>query len=193
MCLFQSMSSHDDTAKTTIVSIDTHMNNMLGTKHSLCGTVDQHLSNGDPSALKNHLTSVLLDQMTTEAGIKKHGDKAREALFTEFSHLHEINVLIPIEMKDLTREKIKGTLRSMSVIKEKYHDALKERSCAVGAPKQELNSKHETASPTAHADSFMLETSIEAKERRQVGTRDVSRAFLHASQKDFTVIKFVNE
>ena len=39
----------------------------------------------------------------------------------------------------------------------------------------------------------MMTTAIEAFELRDVGTGDVSGAFLHAPQKDFTMIKFVNE
>ena len=38
-----------------------------------------------------------------------------------------------------------------------------------------------------------MTTAIEAFELRDVGTGDASGAFLHAPQKDFTVIKFVNE
>ena len=70
---------------------------------------------------------------------------------------------------------------------------MKSETCAIGTPQHEIYSKNETASPTIHANSFMLVTTIEAKDWYHIGTGDISRVFLHALQKDFTVIKFANE
>ena len=75
---------------------------------------------------------ILLNQMSTKASIKKHGDKAKKVLFTEFLHLYNINVFIPINNKDLTPEQIKSALRVLSVIKEKRDNTLKGRTCIIG-------------------------------------------------------------
>ena len=68
--------------------------------------------------------------MTTKAGIKKHGDRAKEVLFIEFLQLHDMNVFIPIDKRDLIREQIKGTLWALSMIKEKRDYSLKGRTYA---------------------------------------------------------------
>ena len=44
-----------------------------------------------------------------------------------------------------------------------------------------------------HADSFMLTTAIEAKEKRDVATMDVKGACPHVTKDDFTVITFVHD
>ena len=132
------MACHDDPTKVIVDSIDLDKFNTLSPKHSMCDTVDQRLSNGDPSALQHHLTSVVLNQMTSKAGVKNYGDKAREALFTEFLKLYYLNVFMPINKKDLTRQQTKSAIRSMSVIKEKRYDKLKGRTCDVGTPQLQI-------------------------------------------------------
>ena len=78
-------------------------------------------------------------------------------------------------------------------MKEKSDGVLKGRTVAFGKKQRGLHEKHETFAPTVHADSFMATTAIEAKEGRHAITGDVKGAFLHAQQKDFTVMKFMNE
>ena len=81
----------------------------------------------------------------------------------------------------------------MSAIKEKRDDSLKRLTCADGRKQRALCSKEETNSPTVHTDSFMIITATEALEGRAAYTGDIKGSFLHASQKYFTVIKFVNK
>ena len=44
-----------------------------------------------------------------------------------------------------------------------------------------------------HSDSFMMVTAIESMECRDIATANIKRAYLHAYQKDFTIVKFINE
>ena len=44
-----------------------------------------------------------------------------------------------------------------------------------------------------HADSFIVTTAIEEKERHFVDTEDINRAFLHAEQKYFVVVKLMKK
>ena len=55
-------------------------------------------------ALQHQLTGILLNQMSTRVGIKKHGKRAEDVLFTEFLQLDNMHVFIPIHRKDLTME-----------------------------------------------------------------------------------------
>jgi len=173
--------------------VDLDIYNILNPKHSLRTTVEEFQSTGDPSALQYMLIGILLNQMSAKAGINKYGNKAEEVLFAEFLQLHNMHVFLPAHKRNLTKEQIRKTLRAISVIKEKRDDTLKGRTCAIGTPQRKYYDKNETASPTVHADSFMLTTAIEAKEKRKVGTGNIAGAFLHALEKYFTVIKFVNE
>ena len=166
---------------------------MFNPEHSLRESVNKFTLTDDPSELQHHLVGVLLHQMSAKVGLKKHGQRAKEVLFTEFLQLHDMGVFSPIHRRNLSSTQIKNTLRAISVIKEKRDGTLKGRTCADGRKQRDWCTKHETSSPTVHTDSFMLVTAIEAKERRDVGTGDVQGACLHAKQKDFTVLKFVNE
>ena len=83
------------------------MHNMLNPKHSLRETVERFNITDDPAELQHHLTGVLLNQMSSRAGAKKHGDRAKEALFTEFLQSHDMNVFHPVHKNDLTKEQIK--------------------------------------------------------------------------------------
>ena len=187
ICLFQFLVNNNG------ANVDPTLCNILHPKHSLQATVEAFMNDNDPTALQHQLVGILLNQMSAKAGIKKHGKRAEDVLFTEFLQIDNMHVFIPAHRKDLTIEQIRKALRAISVIKEKRDGTLKGRTCAVGTPQREYYDKTETASPTVHADSFMLTTAIEAKEDREIGTGDIVGAFLHALEKDFTVIKFVNE
>ena len=73
-------------------SIEVDMCNLLSPKHSLEEAVRLHETTNDPSPLQHHLTGVLLNQMSARAGIKKHGDKTKEVLFSEFLQLNDMRV-----------------------------------------------------------------------------------------------------
>ena len=60
-----------------------------------------------------------MTQMTASAGIKKHGDKAVEALFAEFCQLDEKSVFEPVDAKALSSEQKGAALRAINPIKEK--------------------------------------------------------------------------
>ena len=155
--------------------------------------VRNSLLTGETSELQQHLVGMLFNQMSSKAGIKKHGEKAEEALCNEFLQLYDMDVFIPMRKSKLSKEQMKRSLRAISVIKEKRDGILKGRACADGRKQRDWYPKHETASPTVHADSFMLTTAIEAKEKRDTATADIKGACLHATQDDFTVIKFVDD
>jgi hypothetical protein len=57
--------------------------------------------------------------MTAKAGIKKHGQVAVEALFDEFSQLHDLTVFRAQDAKGLTKAQKKAALQAINIIKEK--------------------------------------------------------------------------
>ncbi len=132
-------------------------------------------------------------QMTAKAGIKKHGQVAIDALFNEFSQLHDLTVFRPQDAKRLTKAQKKAALRAINVIKEKRCGKIKGRTVADGRAQRNLYTKDETASATVATDALLLSILIDAKERRDVATADFSGAYLRADMKDFTLLKMEGE
>ena len=154
----------------------------------------------DPQKLHNalcdvyeRLVEVCFTQMSAKAGIKKHGDKAIMALFSEFAQLHDKKVMKAIRASDLTRDQRKHALHAINVIKEKRDGKIKGRTCADGRKQRGLYTKEQTASPTISNDAFFALLCISAAERRKIVSWDVEGAYLLADQDDFVLLKFVGE
>jgi hypothetical protein len=64
---------------------------------------------------------------------------------------------------------------------------------ANGRAQRSLYTKDETSSVTVATDALMLSILINAKERRDVATADVTGAYLHAEMKLFTLLKMEGE
>jgi hypothetical protein len=144
--------------------------------------------------MHKHIVGHIMTQMTANAGIKKHGDRAVEALLEEFCQLDNKSVFKPIHNTELTMQQKRGALRAINLIKEKRCGRLKGRTCcADGRPQRGMYTKEQTASPTVSTDALMLSLMIDALEQRDVATADVTGAYLHADMDDFVVIKLTGD
>jgi hypothetical protein len=65
------------------------------------------------------MTGIMMMQITAKAGIKKHRQIAVEALFNEFSQLHNLTVFRARKKNKLMKEETKAALRAISMIEEK--------------------------------------------------------------------------
>ncbi|KAI2502074.1 Reverse transcriptase (RNA-dependent DNA polymerase) [Fragilaria crotonensis] len=146
----------------------------------------KHIMTGDDNVVRGHT----MTQMSANAGIKKHGRRAEEALLTEFSQFEDLNVYEPLDPNNLTKEQKEGALRAIPTIKEKRCGKLKGRTVADGRKQKSLYDKSETASPTVATDSLMISVGIDAHEQRDVGTSDIAGAYLKAYMKDYVIMKF---
>ena len=133
---------------------------------------------------------VTMTQMSANAGLKKHGKKAEEALLAESSQLEDLNVYEPLDPNKLTRAQKKAALRAINLIKETRCGRLKGRTAADGRPQRNMYDKSETASPTVGTDALMVSIIVDAHKRRDVATADIAGAYHKAYMKDFTVMKF---
>ena len=132
-----------------------------------------------------------MTQMSANAGIKKHGRKAEEALMNEFAQLEELNVYEPLDPNTISREQRKGALRAINLIKEKRCGRLKGRTVADGSTQKNLYDKSETASPTVATDALIMVSIVtDAHEQRDVATADIAGAYLKAYMKDYVIMKF---
>ena len=145
------------------------------------------------SSLHSHITTFMFTQMTDKAGIRKHGQKAVDALFKEFSQIDTKGVIKAIRASDLTHTQRKNALRAINLIKEKRNGVIKGRTCADGRPERKIYTREEVASPTASNDSIMTKIVIAAHEKRKVVSWDVEGAYLLADQDKYVVVKFVGK
>jgi len=152
------------------------------------------LLSDDPMQIVGPLVhDFLLTQMTASRGIKKHGQKAVDALFSEFGQLDEKTVFEPQHAGDLTRDQKREALRAINLIKEKRDNSLKGRSCADGSTQRGKYPKEQTASPTISNDALMLSIMIDSLEERDVATADVVGAYLLADMDEYTLLKLSGE
>jgi hypothetical protein len=128
-------------------------------------------------ALHNYVTGYVMTQMTAQAGIKKHGSIAIDALLAEFFQLDDKAVLNPMIATEFTSEQKRAALRAVNLIKEKRCGKLKRRTCADGRPQQGLYDKQQTASLTVSTDALMISLMIDSFERRDVATADIAGAY----------------
>jgi hypothetical protein len=140
-----------------------------------------------------HITGIIMTQMSVKAERKKHGQVAIDALFEEFSQLHDLGVFLAQYGHKLTIAEKRGALRAISVVKEKRCGRIKGRTVPDGRPQRQLYAKEETSSPTVFTDALMLSLLIGATEHRDVATADVAGAYLPAKMKDFTLLKMEGE
>jgi hypothetical protein len=143
-------------------------------------------SSTDPEFVYGHIMA----QMTATAGIKKHGQKAVDALLKEFCQLDDKSVFAAVDAKTQSAKQKKAALRAINLIKEKRDGSIKGRSCADGRPQRVLYTKEQSASPTVSTDALMISLMIDAKERWDVATADVVvGAYLLADMDDFVLLK----
>ena len=128
--------------------------------------------------------------MTARAGIKKHGQAARDALTADFAQLDYKGAYEPIHAMILTETQQNSALQIINLIKEKRNGWLKGRSIAGGRPQCAFYMKDETSSPTATPESVLLTALIDAVEDRHVVVADITgSAYLNADMDDFVLIR----
>ena len=145
------------------------------------------------SCLRLHITNFMFNQMTDKAGIRKHGQKAVDALLKELTQIDTNRVIKVIRASDLTHIQRKNALRAINLIKEKRNGVVKGRTCADGRPERKIYTREKVASPTASNDSIMTKVVIAAHEKRKVVSWDAEGAYLPADQDKYVIVKFVGK
>ena len=132
-------------------------------------------------------------QVSVKEGVRRHGQKALDAVMTEFAQLNNKDTFTPMSKNDLTVGIKKNALNLITLIKQKRNGKIKGRACADGRKQRRYISKEEVASPTVQLHSLLLSLAIDAKEKRDVAIADVVGAYLLANMNDFVVIKVTGE
>ena len=130
----------------------------------------------------------MVQTFSLKAGIKKFGDKGKDAAFVEMEQLHKRDVFKPRNVKELTVEERKKALESLIFITEKRDGRIKARACANGSKQRQWMSKEDTSSPTVSLQSVFMTCAIEAHEGREVAIIDIPNAFVQTPHEGETVI-----
>ena len=128
-------------------------------------------------------------QVGMKEGIRRHGDKALEALLFELTQLDEKETFRPLLASSMTNEERKMALNLLTIIKEKRCGKIKGRVVADGRKQKMYVSKEESSSPTIQLESLMMSLMIDAKENRDVATADIVGAYLLAEMQDKVIVK----
>lgn len=119
-------------------------------------------------------------QFSIKQGIKKWGDRGKEAVAAELWQVHLQDTFTPKKVDDLSREERAKALESLMFLEEKRSGKIKGRICADGRKQRVDTSREEAASPTVMTDSVLITSCIEAYEEREVAVADLPGAYLFA-------------
>jgi hypothetical protein len=135
------------------------------------------------------LQSIIMTQYNVKQGIRKFGEKGKEAVLTERQQLYDRDVMTPVNKYDLTPKERKGALRYLMFLKEKRCGTIKGRGCADGRPQRDHMTKEETSSPTVANEALMLTCVIDAIKGQNVATVDIPGAFMQSEMKGDVYMK----
>ncbi len=111
-------------------------------------------------------------------GIRKFGDRAKDAAKGELQQLHDRVVFEPVDVNTLDPAEKSNAMESLLFLTEKKDGTIKGRACANGSIQREYVSRDDAASPTAATESIFITGIIDAKEERDVMTADIPNAFV---------------
>jgi hypothetical protein len=80
-------------------------------------------------------------------GLKKFGQKGRDAACKEMKQLNDRDVFEPIRIEDLTEIEKRRAMESLIFLVEKRDKSMKGRACANGSLQREYMERDEAASP----------------------------------------------
>jgi len=130
-----------------------------------------------------------LSQMHASKGIKVFGDRAIEALASEYSQLDGLVVFKPEDATKLTDQQKAAALNVIDLIKQKRCGKVKGRTVADGRKQRSEFNKEDTSSPAMSLEAFIVTLVVDAMEDRDVAITDVAGAFLKAEMPDYVIIR----
>src|SRR5210317_2267659 len=102
------------------------------------------------------LTAKLMQHISLREGLRRFRKDGNRAALAEMEQLHMRDTFKPVLPSNLTPEKKKEVLESITLLKQKRDGTIKGRNCADGRNQREFTSKEEAASPTVKLESVFL-------------------------------------
>ena len=169
----------------TINPPKSYMPSMTGKRYTYANAVleptihpDVHLWRDYEVDNSEQVVAAIMLQLSLKAGLKKWGEKARQAAHAEMYQLHMRDTFEPLRWEHLTIDEKKKILESHMFLQEKRDGKIKGRTVAGGNKQRGFISKEEASSPTVATESIILTSVIDAMEGRDVATVDIPNAFI---------------
>jgi len=102
----------------------------------------------------------------------------------EFAQLEDLRAYKSVDVKTLSKEQRRGTLRTINLIKEKRNGKLKGQITI-----HQIRDNF----PTISSDALLLTIMIDAYEQGDVATADIAGAYLKAYMDNFVLMKFTSQ
>jgi hypothetical protein len=122
--------------------------------------------------------AMFIQTYSLNKGIKKFGQKGKDAAIKELKQLHNRTVFEGIKIKDMTPLERKRAMESLLFLVEKRNGKIKARTCANGSTQREYIDREDATSPTAATEAILITGVIDAKQRRDIMTNDVPNTFV---------------
>jgi hypothetical protein len=122
--------------------------------------------------------AMFIQTYSLNKGIKKFGQKGKDAAIKEMKQLHNRTVFEGIKIKDMTTLECKRGMESLLFLVKKHDGKIKARTCANGSTQQEYIDRADATSPTAATEAILITGVIDAKQPRDIMTNDVPNAFV---------------
>ena len=97
-------------------------------------------------------------------GIKRFGNKDKQAVLNKLQQLHDQDVGKPVDKNTIGDDEIKCSLRYLMFLKGKRDGSIKGCGCSDGRPQREYITKEDNTSPTIAVEVLMLSSIIDAHE-----------------------------
>ena len=140
------------------------------------------------------VTGIMMAQLeqrpmvNAKEGIKRYGEKAINAILSEYGQIDDMKTFEPIDVKKMTHDEKKKALNLLTMVKKKRDGRLKGRAVVDGRKQRLYIKKEDVASPTVKLESLILSLLIDAHENRDVATADAVGAYLIADMKDHVIV-----
>ena len=118
-------------------------------------------------------------QFTLNKGLKMLGERAEKGVIKELFQFVEKDVLRPISLENLTRDKMRRALRLIMLVKEKRDGTVKGRGCCDGSGQRGFINEFDATSPTVSTEALAISCAVDVYEERKVMTVDIPGAYLH--------------
>jgi hypothetical protein len=131
------------------------------------------------------MIGIIMAHFSMKKSVKKFG-KARteEACKKEIKQIHMKNTFIPKHWYELSAKQKAQILEAFIFLTEKQSGEIKARKVLGGNMQRNYISKEVASSPTASTEAVMITAVIDAKEKREVATVDITKVFVQTVIKD---------
>jgi hypothetical protein len=128
-------------------------------------------------------------QYSLKAGLCQFAERGDAAVMKELSQLHVLECFCPMDVCALTREDHHNALTSLMFLTEKRTGEVKACACANGSVQRTHVAKEEAVAPTVTCEAFFIQSTIFARENRDVATCNIPGAFLQADTPDYVLMR----